>query len=429
MVGCFGGISFDCRGRLANRYDEAVPKQFSSRTSWDLAQTPYAAAVEAARVEAKATGSELYDLTASNPTTCGFSYDPELVLAPLSEPKALVYQPDAMGLRSAREAVAAYYADHGARVGPEQILLTTSTSEGYSFLFRLLCDPGDEVLAAQPSYPLFDYLADLDNVRLVPYPLFYDHGWHVDLAALEQRITPRTRAILLVHPNNPTGHYTKAAERTEVERICAERGLALIVDEVFLDYAIEEIAIADRASFATGKHRVLTFTLSGMSKIAGLPQMKAAWLIAQGPEDDLAEALARLEVIGDTYLSMNAPVQLALPHWLEGRHPLQQEIRSRVRTNLLQTKNVACSDVNALRVEGGWSLVLRVPATESGEEAALRLLRKHKVLVHPGEFYGMGPGRLVVSLLTPEETYREGLLRVARGFAPHGMQDAKMEPK
>ena len=189
---------------------------------------------------ARPSGRRLIDLTVSNPTVCGFHYDAEAILAALSDPRALVYDPDPRGMRSAREAVAGYYADHGAVIDPDAVILTTSTSEGYGYLFRLLCDAGDEVLVAQPSYPLFDFLADLEDVRLRPYPLFYDYGWWIDFAELERRIGPRTRAIVLVHPNNPTGHATRAGERRRLEEICARHGLALIVDEVFLDYPMEK---------------------------------------------------------------------------------------------------------------------------------------------------------------------------------------------
>src|SRR6185312_8917136 len=285
--------------------------RFSVRTAWDLSETDLARAVK----ERRAAGLRLLDLTASNPTRCGFRYDESAILAALARPEALVYDPDPRGMRSAREAVCRYYAAHGAAVAPESIFLTPSTSEAYSYLFRLLCDPGDEVLIAQPSYPLFDFLAQLDGVRLTPFPLFYDHGWHLDAGALRGAITPRTRAVAVVHPNNPTGHFTKAAERRELETVCAEHGLALIVDEVFLDYGLGEKA---EPSFACGPHPALTFVLSGLSKIAALPQMKAAWIAAFGPETPLREATARLEVIADTFLSMNAPVQCALPEWLQG---------------------------------------------------------------------------------------------------------------
>ena len=203
--------------------------------------------------------------------------------------------------RPAREAISLYYRDHGTTVDPDQIFLTTSTSEAYSFLFRLLCDPGDEVLIGQPGYPLFDFLARLDDVRLVAYELFYDHGWHLDLESLRRRITPRTRAITLVHPNNPTGHFTAPAERAAIEELCREHGLALIVDEVFLDYA--HPGCEGVKSFATGSHAVPTFVLSGLSKVAALPQMKAAWIACFAEP----EALQRLEIISDTFLSMSAP--------------------------------------------------------------------------------------------------------------------------
>jgi aspartate/methionine/tyrosine aminotransferase len=309
----------------------------------------------------------------------------------------------------AREAVAGYYASHRATVDAEQLFLTTSTSEAYSYLFRLLCDPGDEVLIAQPSYPLFDFLAQIENVRLVPYPLFYDHGWQMDTESLRRQITTKTRAIALVHPNNPTGHFTRDYEREELEALCAEHGLALIVDEVFLDYNLEGHA---GRSFACGPHPVLTFVLSGLSKIAALPQMKAAWIAAFGPEPDLRPSLDRLEVIADTFLSMNAPIQCALPAWLNLRGGLQSQISTRVEKNLrsLDTHLAAQTMISRLEVEAGWYAVLRVPALESGEALAVRLVRDHGVSVHPGYFFGFrGDGWLIVSLLPPLEEFSNGI--------------------
>src|ERR1017187_3119632 len=329
--------------------------RFSSRTSWDAGESSYAAAVR----EARASGQRLFDLTVSNPTQCGFSYDAEALPGALANPRALSYDPDPRGMRVAREAVVGYYAGHGAEVAVDDLVLTTSTSESYSFLFRLLCDPGDEVLVAQPSYPLFDFLADLDDVRLKPYPLFYDHGWWIDFAGLERAITPRTRAIILVHPNNPTGHWTGAGERELLEALCARRGLALIVDEVFLDYPLRESGAG--RSFARGEHPALTFVLSGLSKIAGLPQMKAAWIATLGPERDRAVALVRLEIVADTFLSMNAPVQLAMPGWLAGRGAMQAQIRERARGNLATLHGIAedaPGRLQALKVDAGWSAVV-----------------------------------------------------------------------
>ncbi len=301
--------------------------QFSARTGWDVGESAFAAAIR----EARAAGRELVDLTVSNPTVCGFDYDAEAVLAPLASREAMTYDPDPRGMRFAREAVAGYYGEHGADVDPDSVVLTTSTSEGYGYLFRLLCDAGDEVLVAQPSYPLFDFLADLEDVRLKPYPLFYDFGWWIDFAELERRIGPRTKAIVVVHPNNPTGHGTGTQERKKLQEICVRHGLALIVDEVFLDYWLEKEA---GRSFAVGPHPVLTFVLSGMSKIAGLPQMKVGWIVGFGPEGDRGQAMGRLEVVADTFLSMNAPMQRALPVWLAGRRGIQAQILDRVKGNL-----------------------------------------------------------------------------------------------
>jgi aspartate/methionine/tyrosine aminotransferase len=389
-------------------YDGEVSR-FSKRTAWDVSESSFAAAVR----EARASGQPLWDLTISNPTQCGFEYDPDALLRPLMNVQALRYDPNPRGLASAREAVVEYYAGHRAQVGVEDLVLATSTSEGYSYLFRLLCDPGDEVLVAQPSYPLFDFLADLDDVHLKPYPLFYDHGWWIDEAELERAIGPRTRALLVVHPNNPTGHWTRPAERNRLEKICAMHGLALIVDEVFLDYPLRESAAA--RSFASGDHPVPTFVLSGVSKIAGLPQMKAAWIATFGPERDKTEALGRFEVIADTFLSMNAPVQLALPEWLRGAGKVQQQILERARGNLAVVERIASEQPGRLQVlatEAGWSAVLMLPHCVGEQDCAERLLRDRGVVVHPGAFYGMGErNRVVVSLIGPVGEFDEGIRR------------------
>ncbi|WP_263384735.1 pyridoxal phosphate-dependent aminotransferase [Granulicella arctica] len=369
--------------------------RFSARTSWDTGESLLSAAVRAARE----AGRTLIDLTVSNPTVCGFRYDEAAILGALRAGEGMRYDPDPRGMRSAREAVAGYYADHGADVDPDALVLTTSTSEGYGYLFRLLCDAGDEVLVAQPGYPLFDFLADLEDVRLRTYPLFYDYGWWIDFAELEQRIGPRTKAILVVHPNNPTGHWTARMERERLREICARHGLALIVDEVFLDYPLVESAEA--VSFAAEASPVLTFVLSGMSKIAGLPQMKVGWLLTLGPDGSRREALARLEVIADTFLSMNAPVQLALPHWLDGRCGIQEQILGRVRGNLAAVEGCG---MQVLQTEAGWSAVLRLGGTAEG------FVNGVGVVVHPGAFYGLaGENRKVVSLLTPEVIFRAGM--------------------
>ena len=386
--------------------------RFSSRTHWNLEETSLTAALR----ERQSAGLPILDLTASNPTRCGFDYDAATLLAPLTNPGALVYDPDPRGILSARQAVSRYYAEAAAPIAAGRIFLTTGTSEAYSFLFRLLCDPGEEVLIAQPSYPLFDFLAQLDDVRLVPYPLFYDHGWHLDAEALRSRITPRTRAIAIVHPNNPTGHFIKPQERRELEAICTEHGLALIVDEVFLDYSLGE-QIAE--SFAAGPHPVLTFVLSGLSKIAALPQMKSAWIAASGPEAQLRIALDRLEIIADTFLSMNAPIQHALPVWLTGRGGIQAQIRERTRSNLAALDAIlgAQTLVSRLEVEAGWYAILRVPALAPDEHLAARLIREQGISVHPGYFFGFsGDGWLICSLLTPADVFQQGIAGITRHF-------------
>jgi len=380
---------------------------WSTRTAWDLTETPWAQQLARLRT----AGAQLWDLTASNPTHCGFRYETASILAPLSDPGALSYNPDPRGLRAARGAVCRYYRDHGALVEPEQIFLTTSTSEAYSFLFRLLCDPGDEVLIGQPGYPLFDFLARLDDVGLVPYELFYDHGWHLDLESLRRRVTSRTRAIMIIHPNNPTGNFTRRGEREAIEALCREQGLALIVDEVFLDYGLDQRG----ESFATGSHTVPTFVLSGLSKVAALPQMKAAWIacFAEG------EAIERLEVISDTFLSLSAPIQCALPVWLSERATLQGQIMERLQANLVSLDAILLQQklVSRLTVEAGWYAVLRVPGLQPQEDTALDLLLERAVVVHPGGFFGFsGQGWLVVSLLTPLEEFRVGVEEIVRRF-------------
>ena len=380
---------------------------FSNRTAWELEENDFAAALRTAR----AAGHYPIDLTVSNPTICGFTYDDAELLAPLSSASALHYLPDPLGMVSARQGVAKYYRNHDAEVSLDRICLTTSTSEAYSFLFRLLCDSGDEVLIARPSYPLFDYIAQLDDVRLQEYPLLYDphHGWMIDLHSLEARITPRTRAVIIVHPNNPTGNFVSTTEREKLEEICLRHGLALIVDEVFMDYALEGVTAQ---SFTTGSRQVLTFVLSGLSKICGLPQMKASWIAACGPEQAVREAMGRLEVIADTFLSMNAPIQSALPLWLENRHGLQRQIRERMAANLaaLQTR-LSGSSAQRLEMQGGWTVVLRVPRSLEGKPFAFAALDRG-VLVQPGDFYGLPEGRAVLSLLTPPEEWRLGLVRL-----------------
>jgi alanine-synthesizing transaminase len=385
--------------------------EFSKRTDWNTEESDLAAAHR----ELLAAGLPVADLTASNPTRCGFEYAADL-LHPLTGQASFDYDPDPRGKLEARQAVCRYYASHGAHVLPEHVLLTTSTSEAYGYLFKLLMNPGDRVMVPQPSYPLFDFLAQAESVELAQAPLFYDHGWQLDLEGLRRQITPRTRAIVLVHPNNPTGHFTKLEEARELAAICREHGLALIVDEVFLDYALDTSGnAADRSSFSARNLDVLTFIVSGISKICGLPQMKVAWLVAQGPGSK--QALARLEVLADTWLSMNAPIQQALPIWLDLRNAIQDQIRWRVRENLADLDRALAEQpqdgggvlVNRLPVEGGWYAILRIPALQP-DEVTVRELLDLGVWVHPGYFFGMSQsGWLVVSLLTPIHEFSTGI--------------------
>ena len=378
---------------------------FSNRTNWELGQNEFAAAIEAA----KSSGCELLDLTVSNPTVCGFEYDAADLLAPLSEPAAMQYAAEPLGRLAAREAVSRYYCDVGADVAVDRLCLTTSTSEAYSFLFRLLCDADDEVLIARPSYPLFDFIARLDDVTLREYPLLYDPhgaGWLIDMHALETTISAKTRAIVVVHPNNPTGNFASEAEREALSQLCAERGIALIVDEVFLDYALDG---PQHRSFAFGEMPALCFVLSGISKVCGLPQMKASWIAACGPSSLVQEAMQRVEIIADTFLSMNAPVQQSLPAWLRMRHAIQHQIRQRMRANLaVLDSRLQRTSIQRLALQGGWTAVLRVPRTVAGREFVAAALDRG-VLVQPGNFYGLGDARAVVSLLTPPDIWAAGL--------------------
>ena len=396
---------------------------FSSRTNWKLARNRYTEAVE----DARSRGVRLLDLTASNPTRVGLRYDSAAILGALGSERAMDYDPQAKGLLSAREAVGGYYRERLTRserdvasnvstggvsiVDPERVVLATSTSEGYSFVFRLLCNAGDELLVPKPSYPLFEFLADLQDVKLVPYPLIYDHGWQMDFHSLEKAFTGRTRGVVVVHPNNPTGSYVQPGEFAPLNDFCRAHGLAVIVDEVFLDYALDG---REHASFASNDD-VLTFTLSGLSKISALPQMKVAWVVTSGPDSEVREAMERLEVIADTYLSMNAPMQWAIPTLLAQRKSVQQQLQERVKKNLAEldhqlAQQKACE---RLCVEGGWYAVLRVPVTRTDEELAIELVREKSVLAHPGHFYDFpSDGYLVFSLIAEEEEFREGIDRV-----------------
>jgi alanine-synthesizing transaminase len=381
---------------------------FARRTEWNLQTNRFTETHQRLR----SASVRLLDLTVSNPTEAGLHYDTAVIADALALGACARYTPDPRGLLAARLAVAEYYANlpEPVPVSPEQIILTTSTSEAYAFLFRLLCDPGDEVLVPRPSYPLFDFLAEIQDVKLVPYPLLYDHGWHIDLHALESMIVPRTRAVLVVNPNNPTGSFVSAEESAELQRVAAAHELAIISDEVFLDYSFGPTPV----SF-TANTEALTFTLSGLSKIAGLPQMKVAWLVASGPPTLVEPALARLEVIADTYLSLSTPQQHANAALLATRNAFQSELRARLAANLAELDEQLSNQTlgSRLTVQGGWYANLRVPATHPDDEIALALMEKKSVVVHPGQFFDFpSEGYLILSLMTPEPVFGEGVRRI-----------------
>ena len=387
---------------------------FSSRTNWPLTLNRLSRAIE----ELRRQGLPLLDLTESNPTRCGFVFDTHAILEALANPRALSYEPDPRGLFVARQAVASYYAERGIALDPRQIFLTTSTSEAYSYVFRLLADSADTVLVPQPSYPLFDFLAGLNDVGVVPYPLIYDQGWQIDLPTIEKRLDARTRAILVVHPNNPTGSFVRRRELAELLAFCQGHDTALIADEVFADYPFG--ADPQRVVSHAAVTEALTFTLSGLSKISALPQMKIAWLVVNGPPELLRSGLARMEIIADTYLSVSTPLALALPSLLETRRTLQPQVLERVTSNLklLDARLASGQPVSRLVVEGGWYAILRLPVIRTDEEWAMQLASQDGVLVHPGHFFDFSSeGNLVISLLTKPEVFEEGIARILKRVA------------
>jgi aspartate/methionine/tyrosine aminotransferase len=367
---------------------------FSSRFHWDLRPNRLTALLR----EKRRAGARVLDLTESNPTHAGLEYSPEAVAA-LADPRAMRYDPAPAGMPEARRAVAHYYDARGHAVDPERILLTASTSEGYAYLFKLLCNPGDEVLVPRPSYPLFEFLADMENVAIRQYPLRYHGEWGIDREALADAVTARTRAIVAVNPNNPTGSYLKRSELEFLQSL----GLPLISDEVFSDYAL-----------APDPDRVVTlagvgYAMSGLSKVAGLPQMKLGWIVVPS-----GEAMERLEWIADTYLSVSTPVQCAAAALLAAGETVQRQIRERCAANLeTLRRRLAGSTADILNVEGGWYAIIKMPRIRGEEEWALELLDRESVLLQPGFFYDFeSEAFLVASLLTPPETFQEGVRRL-----------------
>jgi len=384
---------------------------FSARLPIGLPSNAIANAI----AELRSAGAAIVDLTETNPTLVGLPYPPAAVAA-LADPRGLTYQPESLGMAPAREAVAREHARNGVSIDPSRIVLTTSTSEAYALLFKLLCDPGDDVLVPQPGYPLFESLAGLESVRVNPYRLDYHGRWSIDRQSVASALTTRTRAVFVVTPNNPTGSMLRAADRDWLAELAVARGLAIISDEVFRDYALRPGA--DAVSLA-GESRALTFVLGGLSKSAGLPQMKLGWIAVSGPDADVTRAIGQLDVICDTYLSVATPVQIAAPALIEAGAAIREAIHGRIRRNLdaLQELLQPASAVTLLQPEGGWSVVVRVPATSSEESQVLRLLRDHHVLVHPGYFFDFSSEAFIIlSLLPKPEEFDEGVRRVLAGI-------------
>ncbi len=373
--------------------------RFAHRADWTSEPNPLSRKTESLRAQ----GKEILDLTVSNPAACGFQYLNAGLLQPFQNPENLLYQPDPHGLAAARKAVCDYYRSrHGVQVEEKQVFITASTSEAYSFVFRLLADAGSVILAPKPSYPLFHFLAGLHDLKLEHYPLHPD-SWTIGLKEIEAAAL-NARGLLLVHPNNPTGSHVSKEEREKIENISRVHGLPLIVDEVFLDYSFTP----QPPSFASCG-QTLTFTLSGISKILGLPQMKISWIVVSGPEELKKQALEKLEVISDTYLSAAGPGQRALPAWLAAAEKIQDEIRRRLAANL----KTALELPGAMTPQGGWYALVRMPEKRTDEEWALHLLEEKQVLAHPGYLFEFEEDSfLVLSLLTPEKIFSEGISRI-----------------
>jgi alanine-synthesizing transaminase len=385
---------------------------FSTRASLDLTPNPLTIALGRVRAE----GRRVLDLTESNPTRAGVPYDEATILSALAQPASLRYEPTPFGITAAREVIARDHAARGVAVDASSVVLTASTSEAYAFLFKLLADPGDDVLVPSPSYPLFEHLARLESVRAIPYRLAYDGAWHIDVPALRTAVTSRTRAIVTVSPNNPTGSYLK---RDELDAI-ASLGLPIVSDEVFAEFPLREDPRRVRSALDPSG-APLVFALGGLSKAAALPQAKLAWILVGGSPREIGNALARLELIADAFLSVGTAVQHALPKLMASRHTAATYLRNRCQVNLarLRTCLESCP-VSVLDVEGGWYATLRLPKTQSEESWALSLLEEEGVYLHPGYFFDYEGGpHAVASLIAPEDTVREGAMKIARCIVRH----------
>jgi alanine-synthesizing transaminase len=383
---------------------------FSSRTNWDLTPNRLSQLAQ----EKQTRGEQILDLTESNPTRCGFEMTADTLTA-LSSEKSKIYQPHPAGILSARQAIANWYGQRKVVLDPTHIVLTSGTSEGYSYCFKLLCNPGESVLIPKPGYPLFDDLCRLHDVEAIPYHLRYDGEWNIDVESLHDLVETSTRAILLVHPNNPTGSFVSIDERAGIVELARRHNLALIVDEVFGEYPLEEQS--DRSGTFAGEKSVLTFTLNGISKLLGLPQLKLAWMVVSGQESRRDEALARLEMISDTYLSVGSPIQHALPYLLHHGHFIAADIHRRLENNLQSLRSIVAHypQTSLLKVEGGWNALIRLPDILADDGWAESLLKDCNVLVHPGNLFDLDErSSIVVSLLLPEGSFSDGIEKILR---------------
>lgn len=359
----------------------------------------------------------MLDLTVANPTEAFSDYPHVELHEAYATLRDFTYRPNAFGQVETRAAIAELYRRRGFSISEERLVVTASTSEAYALLFKLFADPGCEILAPAPSYPLFEYLAALESVRVVPYRLRYDGAWFIDWPSLRERINRQTRAIAVVNPNNPTGSFLKRHEAEELFRIAQEHALPIISDEVFLDYSLNEAA--DTMKSLIGSNAVLSFSLDGLSKTAGMPQMKLGWIAINGPEELAQVARGRLELLLDTYLSVSTPVQCAAPRLLEIGAEFQAKIRSRLSRNLGSLRScLEGAPTHPLHVEGGWSAIVQLPTTMSEENWVVRLLDEASVVVQPGYFFDMASeAYVVISLITPPETFNEGISRLRKSVS------------
>jgi aspartate/methionine/tyrosine aminotransferase len=386
---------------------------FSTRTDWVSSMNTISQALERLR-EKKVS---IFDLTESNPSRCRFSSLNENLIKSLKKKENLVYAPDPRGLREVREEIAAYYHSQRITINPSQIFLTSSTSEGYSFLFRLLTNPAEKILLPRPSYPLFQFLADLNDINVEFYPLVFSHRWMIDFDALVNLIDSQTKAIIVVNPNNPTGSYLTDAEMARLREICHDKNVALISDEVFFDYALNK---PRDARSLVQESAGLNFCLGGISKTLALPQMKLSWIIVNGEEKLVEEACQRLEIIADTYLSVNTPVQRAFGDWMKKRGEIQHDLISRLKCNfqVLQQELAKLKSCKLLETEGGWYALVQIPPHYSEEEWVLRFMSEDHVFVHPGYFFDFDEGtQIIVSLLPQKDVFKEGVKRICARIA------------